>query len=73
MANSTVRQSKWKPIVKPRRAKLKIYCQAPTHWLKVYEEAVIEFTDQRKANKPASFPRQGDHNFKASTNNRIID
>ena len=40
MANSTVCQSKWKPIVEPRRPK--IYRQAPTHWLKFYEEAVIE-------------------------------
>ena len=39
MANSTVCQSKWKPIVKPRRAKPKAYRQAPTHWLKFYEEA----------------------------------
>ena len=42
MANSTVCQSKWKPIVEPRRAKPKTYLQAPTHWLKFYEEAVIE-------------------------------
>ena len=42
MANSTVYQSKWKPIVEPRRAKPKTYHQAPTHWLKFYEEAVIE-------------------------------
>ena len=42
MANSTVCQSKWKPIVEPRRAKPKSYRQAPTHWLKFYEEAVIE-------------------------------
>ena len=42
MANSTVRQSKWKPIAEPRRAKLKTYRQAPTHWLKFYEEAVTE-------------------------------
>ena len=41
MANSTVCQSKWKPIVEPRRAKPKTYRQAPTHWLKFYEEAVI--------------------------------
>ena len=40
MANSTVCQRK--PIVKPRRAKPKTYRQAPTHWLKFYEEAVIE-------------------------------
>ena len=42
MANSTVCQSKWKPTVEPRRAKPKINRQAPTHWLKFYEEAVIE-------------------------------
>ena len=42
MANSTVCQSKWKPIVDPRQAKPKTHRQAPTHWLKVYEEAVIE-------------------------------
>ena len=42
MANSTVCQSKWKPIVEPRRAKPKTYRQVPTHWLKFYEEAVIE-------------------------------
>ena len=42
MANSTVCQSKWKPIAEPRRAKPKTYRQAPTHWLKFYEEAVIE-------------------------------
>ena len=29
MANSTVCQSTWKPIVEARRAKLKTYCQAP--------------------------------------------
>ena len=34
MANSTVCQSKWKPIVEPS--------QASTHRLKFYEEAVIE-------------------------------
>ena len=37
MANSTVCQSKWKPIVEPRRAKPKTYRQAPTHWLKFYD------------------------------------
>ena len=42
MANSTVCQSKWKLIVEPRRAKPKTYRQAPTHWLKFYEEVVIE-------------------------------
>ena len=42
MANSTVCQSKWKPIVEPRRAKPKTYPQAPIHWLKFYKEAVIE-------------------------------
>ena len=39
MANSTVRQNKWKPIVEPRRAKPKTYRQAPNYWLKFYEEA----------------------------------
>ena len=43
MANSTVCQCKGKPIVEPWRAKPKTYRQAPTHWLKFYEEAVIEF------------------------------
>ena len=38
MANSTVCQSK----VEPRWAKPTAYRQAPTHWLKIYEEAVIE-------------------------------
>ena len=42
MANSTVCQSKWKPIVEPRRAKPKTYRQAPIHWLKFHEEAVIK-------------------------------
>ena len=42
MANSTVCQSKWKPIVAPRRAKAKTYRHAPAHWLKFYEGAVIE-------------------------------
>ena len=31
-----------KTIVEPRRAKPKTYRQVPTHWLKFYEEAVIE-------------------------------
>ena len=31
MANATVCQSKWKPIVEPRRDKPKTYRQAPTH------------------------------------------
>ena len=42
MANSTVWQSKWKPIVEPRLAKPTTTRQAPTHWLKFYEEAVID-------------------------------
>ena len=42
MSNSTVCQSKWKPIVEPRRAKPKTYRQAPNHWLNFYEEAIIE-------------------------------
>ena len=39
MVNSTVRQSKGKPIAEPRRAKPKTYRQAPTHRLKFYEES----------------------------------
>ena len=42
MVNSTVYQSKWKQIDEPQRAKPKTYRQTPTHWLKFYEEAVIE-------------------------------
>ena len=42
MANSTVCQSKWKPIAEPRRAKPKSYREASTHWLKFYEDSVIE-------------------------------
>ena len=42
MTNSTVCQSKCKPVVQPRRAKPKTYRQAPIHWLKVNEEADIE-------------------------------
>ena len=42
MANSTACQSKWKPIAAPRRAKPKAYRQAPTHWFKFYEEAVVK-------------------------------
>ena len=42
MANSTVCQSKWEPIVEKRRAKPKTYRQAPTHRFQFYEEAVIE-------------------------------
>ena len=42
MTNSTVCQSKWKPIVEPRLANPKTYRQAPIHWLKFYEEAIIE-------------------------------
>ena len=42
MANSTVCQSKRKPIVELRRSKPKTYRQDLTHWLKFYEEAVIE-------------------------------
>ena len=48
MATSTVCQSKWKPIVEPRRAKPKTNRQAPTHWLKFYEEAVIESEANRR-------------------------
>ena len=42
MANSTVCQSKLEPIAEPRRVKPKTYPQAPIHWLKFYEETVIE-------------------------------
>ena len=42
MANSTVFLSEWKQIVEPQRAKPKTYRQAPSHWLKFYEETVIE-------------------------------
>ena len=42
MAKSTPTVSQRKPIVKPRRAKPKTYHQAPTHLLKLHEEAVIE-------------------------------
>ena len=59
MANSTVCQSKWKPIVEPRRAKPKTYRQAPTHWLKFYEEAVIE-SDRRRAIKEWSIAINND-------------
>ena len=31
-----------KTNIKPRQAKPNMYRQAPTHWLKFYEEAVIE-------------------------------
>ena len=41
MANSTVCQSKWKPVVESGRAKSKTYRQAQ-YWFKFYEEAVIE-------------------------------
>ena len=42
MANSAVCQNKGNPIVEPRLAKPDTYRQVPTHWLKFYEEAVIE-------------------------------
>ena len=42
MANASVSQSKSQPIDESRRAKPKPYHEAPTHWLKFYEEAVIE-------------------------------
>ena len=41
-ANSSVCQSKWKPTVEPQRARPKTYRQAPTHWIKFYEEAFFE-------------------------------
>ena len=42
MANSSVCQSKWKPTDEPRRAKQNTYRRDQTHWLKFYEEAIIE-------------------------------
>ena len=42
MANSTMCQSKWKPLVEPRWDKPKTHRQAQTPWLKFHEEAVIE-------------------------------
>ena len=39
---STSSQSKRKPLVEPRWAKPKTNQQAPTHSLKLYEEAAIE-------------------------------
>ena len=48
MANSTVCQSRWKPIVEPWRAKPKTYGEAPTHWLKFSEEAVIVWGPNRR-------------------------
>ena len=42
MVNLLICQGKWKPVVEPRRAKPKTYRQTPTHWLKFYEEAVVE-------------------------------
>ena len=42
MANSTVWQSKRKPIVEPRRAKPNTNGHASTYWFKFYEKAVIE-------------------------------
>ena len=42
MANSTVWQSKWKPMVEPRLAKPNIYLHASTHWLQFYKEAAID-------------------------------
>ena len=48
MANSAVCQSKWKPTVEPRRDKPKPYRQAPTLWLKFYEEVVIVWGPNRR-------------------------
>ena len=38
----TIINKEWNPVVEPRRAKPKTYRQAPTHWLKCYEEAIIK-------------------------------
>ena len=37
-----MKTSSWTTAGEPRRAKPKTYRQAPTHWLKFYEEVVIE-------------------------------
>ena len=42
LAKSTASQNWRKPLVEPSRAKPKTNHQAPTHSLKLYEEAVIE-------------------------------
>ena len=39
MAYSSLCQMK--TTVEPQRAKSKAFCQAPSHWLEFYEEAVI--------------------------------
>ena len=48
MANSTVCQSKWKPIVEPRRAKPKDISSSPNPRVKVYEEAVFVWGPNRR-------------------------
>ena len=40
-------------IVEPRRAKLKTNRQAPIHWLKFYEEAIVEFPRLTKSTRNA--------------------
>ena len=60
MANSTVCESQWKSIVEPRRAKPKTYRQAPSHWLKFYEEVVIESENRRRAIKEWSIAINND-------------
>ena len=72
MANSTVCQSKRKPIVEPRRAKPKTYRQALTHWLKFYEEAVIEWgPNRRRATKELSIAINKDWHAVCRTISRL--
>ena len=54
MANSTVYQSKWKPIVEPRRAKPKTYRQAIKA---VYSEGVLGVQSNLALNQTFTFMR----------------
>ena len=56
MANSTVWQSEWKPIAEPRGPS-QGQIVMPKHWLKFYEEAVIE-SEARTAVKSDSLTVQ---------------
>ena len=74
MANSTVCQSKSKPVVEPRWAKPKTYRQAITHWLMFYEVAVIEseaFIWLRAHEKFLDIPSPVGHGRKLENDNAI--
>ena len=58
MAYSTVCQSKWKPIVEPRRAKPKTYRQAQP---KPHEEAATEPEARTAAAQPKSDSDRADN------------